>query len=84
MELEKVLIGPPSASFALLNLASLAILYTKLEKGLYVKWWVVMFPTNIFFVYSLGKVLYFIARAQGSKAFSNYSSSKLLMVWKFT
>jgi len=84
MESEKVLIAPPSTSFAVLNLISLAILYAKLEKGLYVKWWVVMFPTNIFFGYSLGKVLYFISRAQVSKAFSTYSSSKLIMVWKFT
>jgi hypothetical protein len=84
MEREKVLIGPPSTSFAVLNLISLAILYAKLEKGLYVKWWVVMLPTNIFFGYSLGKVLYFITRAQSSKAFSSYSSSKLIMVWKFT
>lgn len=84
MEQQKVVISPPSTSFAVLNLLSLALMYSKIEKGVYLKWWVVLSPTTLFLVYSLGKVLYFLARAQRSKALAVFSSSKLVMIWKFT
>ncbi|KAL4471417.1 hypothetical protein ABPG74_008310 [Tetrahymena malaccensis] len=82
---QKVIVAPPSTSFGFLNLLSLAIFYAKVEKNLYVKWWIVFLPTNIFFIYSLLKVLLFLTKTQSmASKIQNFQDIKLIMIWKFT
>lgn len=44
-----LIISPPSYSFAVLNLSTLALIYAKFEENLYIKWWFVFCPSTIFF-----------------------------------
>lgn len=48
-----VIIPPPSYSFGITSLMTLALFYAKIEVSLYVKWYYVFLPTKLFFVYKL-------------------------------
>lgn len=82
---DKIVIGPPSVSFSWLNLLSLAIFYAKVENNLYVKWWIVSLPTNIFLTYSLLKVLiFFITAKKMAVKLQDFQDIKLIRIWKLT
>lgn len=47
----RIVIPPPSYSFTILNLFTLALFYVKIDKNWYLQWWIVFSPTSLFFTY---------------------------------
>ncbi len=80
----RLVIPPPSYSFIWLNCLTLALFYAKIEVELYVKWWVVFFPTICFLGYKILCSLIYLSKFQdrAQRMTSSFTELKLNMLWK--
>lgn len=80
----RLVIPPPSFSFSLLNLLTLALFYVKIDRNWYIQWWIVFCPTTLFVIYKVLACIKDLRKIQTFAGKVSRSDIKLYMLWKLS